>query len=210
MNEDHRIFVVDDDESVLTSIRKLLEVHGMQSLGFSSAEEFLSFVKDTDTGCLITDLRLTGMHGDELVQKVVANYPSITVIVVSGAADVETAVRVMECGAITLIQKPWEASRFVQTVSSALQRSKRIRIDQMHADGFQRKLDSLTDEERLVLDCIVEGRSNKEVVAMLYMSDRTLDRRRATVFEKMGVETAVQLASMMERFRSVRGQGNVT
>ncbi len=113
----------------------------------------------------------------------------------------------MECGAITLIQKPWEANRFIQTVSNALQRSKRIRIDQMHADGFQRKLDSLTDEERLVLDCIVEGKSNKEVVAMLYMSERTLDRRRATVFEKMEVETAVQLASLMERFAAFEAKG---
>ncbi len=92
MNQSSSIFVVDDDESVLTfhSEASGSARHAIARLLFG--EEFLSAVKDSDTGCLITDLRLTGMHGDELVQKVVANYPAISVIVVSGAADVETAV----------------------------------------------------------------------------------------------------------------------
>jgi two-component system response regulator FixJ len=201
MTDSIAVYIVDDDEAVLLSVKAMLSQHGYQSRGFLSATEFLAEAPSDCPGCVITDLQMPVISGVELQQRLLAAQSFLSVVVVTGVADVPTTVALMEKGAITLLEKPYDHHKLVLAVERGLALS-RDRWLQAHDQQLTRqRLESLTDDERRVMQCMLTGQPNKAIAHRLGLSMRTVDRRRQAVLEKMGVKTAPELGLMLGAMR---------
>ena len=148
-------------------------------------------------GCLITDLRMPGTDGSELQRRLLAANSTLAVVVVTGHADVATAVRLMENGAVTLLEKPYDDSSLLRAVRQAIARSHREHASRRRQSEVAHRLSALTDEERRVLDCLLENKANKTIAFELGISLRTVDRRRRAVLDKMCAASVPELAAMV-------------
>jgi FixJ family two-component response regulator len=188
------VYVVDDDEIVLLSVKAILTQHGYSVQCFSSAAEFLQSAALDGPGCVVTDLQMPEMTGVELQQHLVEEHSPLAVVVVTGVADVPTAISLMERGAITLLEKPYDPSALLRAVKRGLETSQANWRQRMAAQEMEQQLGTLTEEEREVLQHLLEGKSNKEVANTLHLSLRTMDRRRRAVLDKMHSESIPELA----------------
>lgn len=187
------VFVVDDDAAALDSLVVLLKSDGLSVRGYASAHDFLAQFQSTLRGCVITDLRMPGMDGVDLIRTLKAADCILPVIVITGHADVTRAVDAMKAGASDFLEKPFEAEQILRAVRAALEQNDadvdagadRLRI--------RRRMDSLTARERQVLDLIMEGASNKVIAARLQISPRTVEIYRANVMSKMRAESLSDL-----------------
>jgi two-component system response regulator FixJ len=195
------IYVVDDDAAVLNSLQALLQAHGFQVQCYSSAETFLSEVDMNHRGCVVTDVAMPGMSGVDLVRHLHEAKSPLAVVVVTGVANVPMAVSLMEYGAITLLEKPYDTERLLAAVNRGLTISDEQCEQWQREQEIQRRLNMLTDEERSVMDRLLADKPNKAIAAELHLSLRTVDRRRQSVLEKLGVDSVPELALMLGPLR---------
>lgn len=191
------VYLIDDDEAVLNSQLELLTAAGISAQSFHSAESFLAVLTSQSAGCVITDLKMSGMSGLDLQRKLIALDSPLPLIVVSGHANVPTTVELMENGAITLLQKPYDAHDLLIAVQRGLDQFVENRERTVELNSIQRRLDSLTEAEMRVLELMIAGRPNKVISTDLEISMRTVDRRRSIVLEKMQVDSAPELARLV-------------
>ena len=191
------VYLVDDDESILHSQLTLLTAAGIAAETFSSAEAFMNSLTPHSAGCLVTDLKLSGMSGFDLQRKLVASNSTLPLIVVSGHANVSTTVEIMKNGAITLIQKPYAANKFLDAVRRGLDQFVENRERTTEINSIQERLASLLEGEMDVLELMIAGQPNKVISTELEISMRTVDRRRSIVLEKMQVASAPELARLV-------------
>jgi two-component system, LuxR family, response regulator FixJ len=193
---DRTVFVVDDDAAALDSLVMLLRSDGLNPSGFSSAQAFLDQLAPDARGCIISDVRMPGMDGVELIRALKARYCLMPVIVITGHADVTVAVQAMKAGAAEFVQKPFESELILRLVRACLEENddavdasaKRLRV--------MRRIESLTARERQVLDLIMEGASNKLIASSLDISPRTVEIYRANVMSKMRADSLSDLIRM--------------
>jgi FixJ family two-component response regulator len=197
MTEEKIIFVVDDDEAVLLSVQAMLKQHGYACRCYLSADEFLRDAPQDQPGCVITDLQMPHLSGVELQQRLIADESPLSVVVVTGVADVPTTVALMERGAVTLLEKPYNHDDLVRGVERALEVSHDRWLQKQNRQSVHEQLATLTDDECRVMECMLTGQPNKAVAHRLELSMRTVDRRRQSVLEKMGVRTAPELALLL-------------
>jgi two-component system, LuxR family, response regulator TtrR len=197
------IFVVDDDAAVLSSLEALLRAHGFQVQCFDSAEAFLRDVPMNRRGCVITDVAMPGMSGVDLVQRLHELKSPLSVVVVTGVANVPMAVKLMEFGAVTLLEKPYDSEQLLAAVNRGITISGQQCEQWQREHDIQRRLNQLTDEERSVMDRLLADKPNKAISAELHLSLRTVDRRRQSVLEKLGVSSVPELALMLGPLRKV-------
>jgi FixJ family two-component response regulator len=197
MGDAHTVFLIDDDPVVLASLSVLLQTMGLETRSYLTAEDFLGGRHEDASGCVVTDLKLTGISGLQLQEHLKKVGSFLPVIVVSGRADVEIAVKVMEQGAITLIEKPYDHNEMIRAVTRALARNTELHRQADFVADVRARRSSLTEDEEQVLAMIIKGRPNKAVASDLDISMRTVDRRRRAVFEKMQVRTAPELARLL-------------
>ncbi len=190
------VYVVDDDVAVRESLCELIRARGLHAEPFASAEEFLEQFDSSRPGCLITDLRMSGMSGVQLFERL-ATEDALPVIVVSGYADVPIAVRLMEQGIVTLLQKPYRSQELLSAVDRALRldAENRQRLDRQR--DVKRRLATLDDEEHQVLALMIGGKPNKVIATRLGVSMRTVDRRRRDVLNKMKTRSVPELAALI-------------
>ncbi|MDA0282881.1 MAG: response regulator [Planctomycetota bacterium] len=198
------VYLIDDDPTVLHSQTELLRAAGLTVDAYRSAESFLSVITQRTAGCVITDLKLAGMSGLDLQRELVASHSPLPLIVVSGYADVQTAVQLMENGAVTLLQKPYDAQELLSAVHRALDQFQYDRDRDAEIRSIQKRLNSLTLGEMSVLELLVKGRPNKAISTQLEISMRTVDRRRSIVLEKMQVASAPELARLVTIVETAR------
>lgn len=179
------------------SLSRLLESAGFRTQSYRTAEEFLDQLTDNAAGCVVTDLKLTGMSGLQLQKSLNRIRCQLPVIIVTGCADVSLAVQVMEHGAMTLIQKPYDHKQLIDAIKRALASNARIRRQAGFIAEVRQRLSSLTEKEQQVLQMVIDGKPNKAIATSLNISMRTVDRRRNAVFEKMHVQTAPELARIL-------------
>lgn len=191
------VYLIDDDESVLHSQVELLTAAGFRVDSHVSAESFLSVMTPRTAGCVITDLKMSGMSGLDLQRTLSRNRSLLPVIVVSGHANVSTAVELMENGAVTLLQKPYVAGQLLDAVQRGLNQFIENRTRAAELDSIQKRLNCLSPGEMSVLQLMITGRPNKVISQELQISMRTVDRRRSVVLEKMRVESAPELARLV-------------
>jgi two-component system, LuxR family, response regulator FixJ len=186
------VHVVDDDLAVRQSLSFLLASDGLPVRLHESALAFLDAMTDTSTGCIVTDVRMPGIDGIELLRRLKARGFSLPVIVMTGHADVPMAVEAMKEGAVDFIEKPFDDDMFLAAVRSAL------RLQEQHAQitEVQARLQGLSERERQVLEGLVAGKANKVIAYDLGISPRTVEIYRANVMTKMQAGSLSELVRM--------------
>lgn len=195
-NKTEIVYVVDDDEAVRDSLTWLLESNGYTVKCQSSAEGFLQSLQNDDkktVSCLILDVRMPGMSGLELQERLISESIPMPIAFITGHGDVSMAVTTMKKGAVDFIEKPFKESELKILVEKMLARA---RLDYAKADtqkNTQNLLSKLTSREKQVLERIVAGRLNKQIADDLNISIKTVEAHRANIMEKLNVNTVADL-----------------
>ncbi len=189
------VHVVDDDPQVRDSLDLLLRSAGLSVRSYCSAEEFLAtFRDDSDSpSCLVLDVRMPGMSGLGLQKELVATGKMLPTIMISGYADVPTAVEAMSNGAMDFMEKPFSRQTFLRRVMDALDRSAQQRREHAGRAVVAARLAKLSSREREVMELLVAGKHAKHIAAEFGIGEKTVLKHRARVLEKMRVETVAEL-----------------
>ncbi|HUP24419.1 MAG TPA: response regulator [Thermoanaerobaculia bacterium] len=190
------VFVVDDDDAVRDSLCMLLESVGLRYRSYPSAAEFLLAYKPDHAGCLVLDIRMPGMSGIELQERLNEIGAILPVIFITGHGDVPLAVKAMRAGAVDFLQKPYNEQELLDRIHRALQGDGDRRRELLERDLIVRRHGKLTPREREVFDLIVQGKPNKVVASDLGVSQRTVEIHRSRVMEKMEATSFAHLMNM--------------
>ncbi len=192
-NEDAVVYVVDDDDLVRKAVVALISAMGVPCEDFSSAEEFLLGYSGKRPACLITDVRMLGMSGLELQEKLLGLGVSMSVIVLTAFASTPTTVRAMRNGALTLMEKPCNDDELWEAVRRGLANDREnSELEQMRS-SLKQQLETLTPKERQVLDFMIVGHANKVIARRLDCSIRTVENHRQKIFHKMNADSLAKL-----------------
>lgn len=191
------IFVVDDDAAVRDALKLLLRSVGHAVETFGSGQEFLDAYAEDRPGCLVLDIRMPGMSGLELQERLNEKHCILPVIFITGHGDVPMAVEAMQAGAVDFIQKPFRDQDLIDRINQALDKDNSNRAALGERNDIRRRLETLTPREREVLDLVVHGRANKVIAADLKLSQRTVEIHRARVMEKMQASSLAHLVRMV-------------
>lgn len=197
------VFIVDDDASVRDALAWLLRSRRLLSEAFDGGEAFEAMLQagfvPGQPCCLLLDVRMPGMSGLELFDKLVARalVEVMPVIFLTGHADVPTAVHMVKRGAFDFCEKPFSDNALVDRIEQAISRSAEVLGARQEKQLLRSRLQELTERESDVMRLVVEGLSNKLIADQLDISVRTVEVHRARVFDKMEVKSAVELANLL-------------
>jgi two-component system, LuxR family, response regulator FixJ len=198
-------FVVDDDEAIRTLWRWLMESNGIGVRTFATAPEFIQHYDPRAPGCLVLDLQLPGMSGLELQEYLLRQRIDIPIVIVTGHADVPTAVTALKSGAVDLIEKPFSYRDVVSVIRKAFARDAENRERRARDEQIRLRIASLTDRERAVLQRVMEGKPNKVIAGELDISIKTVEVHRAKLMEKMAVGSVAELVQVTLGFSLMDG-----
>jgi FixJ family two-component response regulator len=198
-DESQTVFVVDDEQTVLTAVSRLLRAAGLNVRAFSSAAEFLDSCGPDPAGCLLLDMAMPGFDGLSLQKHLKSRAIDLPVVFLTGRADVPMTVQAMKEGALDLVTKPPPKEVLLGAVRSALQKDAQRRRACAAQAEERRVLALLTPREREVLEHIVRGQLNKQIASDLGTVERTIKFHRAAIMEKLGVQSIVELARFAQR-----------
>jgi two-component system response regulator FixJ len=193
-------YVVDDDESIRTLWRWLLESNGIAVRTFATAQDFIDAYRRGDAGCLVLDIRLPGMSGLELQEYLRQREIAIPVVFVTAHGNVSTAVSAFKGGAVDFIEKPFSYKDVLAVIGKAFLRDAEIRGRHARSMEASARYATLTEREREVMKRVAEGRLNKIIAADLGISMKTVEAHRARMMEKMGVGSVAELVQVMMSF----------
>lgn len=196
----HLVCVVDDDPGVRRVTCSILEATGeFVCRPFASASELLNSDSLGEVGCVVTDLKMPEIDGLELQKLLRDKDNCVALVVVTGHADIATAVKLLRQGAANILQKPFDSNELISTVREAVRRTVRLRDQWQKVEAAKANFSKLSDEEREVLKLLVAGVPNKAIPGQLCMSSRTFDRRKQSCMATMQVSSVVDLATLMSR-----------
>ncbi len=193
----YTIYIVDDNPAVRDAIRFLVQQVGLTAKVFASAQEFLDFFKIELRGCLVLDIRMPGMSGLDLQEKLTAFGAHIPVIIITGHGDVPITVRAMKSGAFEFLQKPFNDQVLLDTIQAALNQYDAIWEEEDKRVEATKSLAVLTKREREVLELLRNGKSNKLIARELSLSVRTIEGYRANITDKLGAKSLGLLIDMI-------------
>jgi RNA polymerase sigma factor (sigma-70 family) len=197
------IYVVDDDRSVRASTELLLKSVGFKVKTFGSAQDFLETDIQRHVGCLVLDVRMPGMSGLDLQEKLASATTPLPVIFVTGHGTVPISVRAMKAGAVDFLEKPFEEQDLLDAINRAIAMQKESRSKEDEVKKLQRRLEILTPREYEVFSSLVTGKTNKEIASELGASERTVKAHRARIMEKMNAGSLTDLARLAERLKTL-------
>lgn len=192
-----RLFVINADPEIRNSVEALASSFSVPCEAFSTAKAFLQRFTNTLAGCLIADLSRSEMSGPELQDALVERGSFLPIIFLSAVPDLATVVRAMEHGALTVIPLPFRSEELAEAVHRGLRIDRESRELAAQRAEVRRRLESLTAQERRVLEMIIDGTPNKRITRVFGVSQRTVARVRARIYEKMCVESAFELARVI-------------
>ena len=187
------VYVVDDDEAVRDSVQWLLEGQDFRVRCFESAEVFLARYDPREVACLIVDIRMDGMSGLELQDRLLERKSPLPIAFITGHGDVPLAVDTMKKGAMDFIQKPFKEEQLITLVERMLEQARANFSEQQQSASREALLAKLTGREAQVLERIVAGRLNKQIADDLGISIKTVEAHRANIMEKLGANTVADL-----------------
>jgi len=187
------VHVVDDDEAVRDSLQWLLEGKDYRVRCFDSAESFLSRFDPREVACVLADIRMDGMSGLELQDRLIERKSPLPIVFITGHGDVQMAVSSMKKGALDFIEKPFKEDELLSLVERMLERARLAFSQQQEAASRDALLSRLTAREGQVLERIVAGRLNKQIADDLGISIKTVEAHRANIMEKLNANTVADL-----------------
>lgn len=192
------VFIIDDEPEVSNALQWLFESVGIQVKAYKNAYEFLEHYNANMRGCLISDVRMPGMSGLELIEKLKEQNNLLPVIIITGYGDVLMAIRAMKAGAIDFILKPVNDQNLLEIVQQRLNQSA---TQNTWLKEISDRIQTLTEREIQVIELIVEGKLNKEICYELSISRSTVEAHRASIMKKMQAKNLAQLIKMYVRFQ---------
>jgi two-component system, chemotaxis family, CheB/CheR fusion protein len=196
------IFVIDDDKGVRDAMSELLETAGYHAKTYASADAFLAAHHSDVKGCLVTDVRMPGVSGFELLARLQTAGSALPAIVITGHGDISMAVEAMRGGASDFIEKPVRSQELLACIERALRRPASPSERASMSSAAAMRVAGLTRRERDVLDHVVAGHANKEIAARLGIAQRTVETHRANVMKKMGAASLSHLVRLVIAARS--------
>lgn len=196
MAHDLAVHVVDDDIAVRQSLAFLFATAGISTRLYDSAEAFFQACTGATAGCVVTDVRMPGMDGLELLRRLRDLGSAMPVIVITGHGDIPLAVAAMKDGAADFIEKPFDDGAIIESVRAALDRQRWDLDRRSAAADLGTRVESLSERERQVLDGLLEGHPNKTIAAHLAISPRTVEIYRANLMTKMRASSLSELVRM--------------
>ena len=190
------VFVIDDDAAARESVMALVGLRGLQAAGFSSAGEFLAQYDPLHKGCIVVDVRIPGMSGLELLEELRRRKCMLPVVMITGYGDVPMAVRAMQAGAVTFLEKPCQDHELWQGITQALEIEQTQHAARTQRIEIETRLATLTEEELSVLRRLLEGHPNKRIATDLDIGLRTVELRRANIMRKMQAASLPDLVRM--------------
>jgi RNA polymerase sigma factor (sigma-70 family) len=194
--EKSTVYIVDDDQAIRHAMELLMRSVGLDYEIFHSADDFLSNHSNDRAGCLVLDIRMPGLGGLELQEKLNDTGSTLPIIFITGHGDVPMAVEAMQKGAVDFIQKPFRDQELLDRVSEALTTDQQRRSAREEKAEVLSRIEKLTNRERQVLDLVVTGKPNKVIAYELGVSQRTVEIHRARVMEKMQAKSLADLVRM--------------
>ena len=194
-----RIAIIDDNKSVRSSMARLIKSAGFDCTTYSSAGDFLSGSDPEQTDCVVTDMIMPELDGLSLQQRLSATAPHLSVVFVTGRGDISSTVRAMKAGAVDFLEKPIDSDILIESITRAVERSRRFRADRLELLDLERRYSSLTAREREVFALVTAGLLNKQVGAELGTSEKTVKVQRARVVAKMRATSLADLVRMAQR-----------
>ena len=190
------VYIVDDDNAVRDSLVWLLSSVKMPVRAFASAEEFLDALDPVPIGCVLIDVRMPGTSGLQLQETLKDRAANLSVIIVTGHADVPMAIRAMKAGAVDFVEKPFNDQQVLELVSKAMEKNTRAVRNIAHNDEIRGRYDTLTPRETEVFRGLIAGLPNKSIAADLGLSQKTIEIHRAKVMRKMQAKSFAELVAM--------------
>lgn len=191
------VFVTDDDDSVREAIAFLLDSEQLDYMLCASADELLGAVTPDHRGCILLDVRMPGLDGLQAQQALNERGIRLPVIFISGHADVNTAVRAVQAGALDFVEKPFDDELLVEKIRNATELDREEWKSDVERDEIERRIVSLTPRERQVVEGILEGKLNKIIADDLDISVRTVEIHRANALEKIGARNSSEMIRMV-------------
>ncbi len=201
------VFVVDDDGATRDAVKLLLSNAGFRVKTYASARTFLDSLSPADEGCLVTDVRMPGMNGLEMLARLAAVGSKLPAIVITGQGDIPMAVGAMQAGAVDFIEKPVEAATLLASLRRALRRAATPDERERTRSAAAMRIAGLTRREREIMNLVVDGQANKQIAERLSISQRTVEAHRAAVMKKLGVSSLSDLVRLALRARNAGGSG---
>lgn len=193
------VYVIDDDPAMRESLEFLLDSAGFKVTLFDSALNFLKAVPGLDFGCVVSDVRMPGLDGIDLLKRLKDDNKQLPVIIMTGHGDIPLAVEAMKLGAIDFLEKPFEDERLLTTIGTALSRGPVERRDETVAADIAARIATLSPRERQVLEGLVAGLSNKLIARDYNISPRTIEVYRANMMTKMQAGSISELVRLAIR-----------
>jgi RNA polymerase sigma factor (sigma-70 family) len=190
------VYIVDDDQAIRHAMELLMRSVGLDYEIFHSGDDFLTDHTNDRAGCLVLDIRMPGLGGLELQEKLNEMGSTLPIIFITGHGDVPMAVEAMQKGAVDFIQKPFRDQELLDRIGEALKADQERRSAREEQAEIQSRVDKLTNRERQVLDLVVTGKPNKVIAYELGVSQRTVEIHRARVMEKMEAKSLADLVRM--------------
>ncbi len=193
------VHVVDDDASWRKSAARLLEAVGYRVSQYESAEQFLETADVESPGCILLDLRMPGLSGLQLQQRLAEMRRALPVVFLSGHGDIPSSVLAMRAGAQDFLTKPVATEVLLGAVEQAIARDRENRSRQAQLDALRALVGALTPTERKVFDQVVRGKLNKQIATDLGTAERTIKWHRHNLMQKLQVQSLAELVSLAER-----------
>ena len=190
--------LVDDDDAIRDALAWLLTSRGIPYATYNSAESFLADWTPAMSGCLVLDMRMTGMSGLDCFDQLLERKSVLPVIFLTGHGDVPLAVSTLKKGAFDFFEKPLNDNDLATRIEEAMALDARRRVENATVDSVKARLATLTTRERQIMELVLLGKFNKVIADELNISMRTVEVHRANLFDKMRVKTAVELANLLK------------
>lgn len=201
--QDYCVYLIDDDEGLLDSLKMLLNVKKIPNLAYSSAEEFLNATMLDLPGCIILDLRMPGMSGHELLQHLAKTRNRPPVIVLTAHGSIETAVESMKQGAFEFLQKPCDSDELIEKINAAVETDRKRFKKNREQRSIQKLVDQLTAREEEVVRLLLQGKTSAQIANELKVKQKSVDIYRSRILQKLGFETTAELMSTLLRHEIV-------
>ena len=193
------IRLIDDDEMVLGSESFLLRMEGWQTAQYLSAEEFLSKYDSERPGCIILDIRMTGLNGMELQSLMMEKNIDLPIIFLTGHGDIDMAVSALKKGAVDFLVKPANDERLQEAVKNAVEKNILSRQKNIEHDNMLELYEQLTEREKDIAPMVANGTANKVIAIDLDISENSVKKYRSSILEKLQVRTIVELTDFLRQ-----------
>jgi FixJ family two-component response regulator len=197
--EEPVVFVIDDDPSVRDALAGLLRSVGLAVRSFGSTQEFVQSERPDAPGCLVLDVRLPGRSGLDFQRELGELSIQLPIVFITGHGDIPMSVRAMKAGAVEFLTKPWHEQELLDAIQQGIERDRTRRRDAAAAAALHERFDSLTPREREIMALVVTGRMNKQIAAVLDVSEITVKVHRGQVMRKMRARSLAQLVRMADK-----------